>query len=62
MFNWRTHVTKTFDKIKLKSQPNTPGIQRLSLSLIKTIFTGTAKLHIYKYSENVLAIIKNGLE
>ena len=56
MFNWRTHVTKTFDKIKLKSQPNTPEIQRLSLSLIKkkhfywdseiTIFISIAKMYI----------------
>ena len=44
MFNWRTHATKTFDKTKPKAQPNTPEIQRSSLSLAKTIFTGTAKL------------------
>ena len=33
-----------FDKTKPKSQPNTLEIQLLSLSLTKTIFTGTAKL------------------
>ena len=31
VFNWQTHVTKTFDVIKLKSQPKTPEIQRFSL-------------------------------
>ena len=43
VFNWRTHETKTFDVIKLKSQPHSSEIQRLSLSLI-LIFTRTAKL------------------
>ena len=59
MFNWRTHATKTFDKTKPKSQ--IPEIQRLSLSVTKTIFNGTAKLP-YQYSENAQATTKNGTE
>ena len=62
LFTWRTHVTKTFDKIKLKSQPNTPETHRLSLSLIKPFLQGHRNYHIYQYSENVLATIKNGIE
>ena len=62
MSNWRTHETKTFDVIKLKSQPHTPEIQRLSLSLIKPFLLGQRNYHFFQYSENVLVIIKNGLE
>ena len=46
----RTHVTKRFDVRKLKSQPKTPEIQRLSLSLIyktpfqKLIFLTTTQI------------------
>ena len=59
MFNWRTHETKTFDviklkSIKLKSQPHTPEIQRLSLSLIKPFLQGQRNYHFFQYSENVL--------
>ena len=61
MFNWRTHATKYSDKTKPKYQRNTPEIQRLPLSLTKTIFTGTAKLP-YQYSENAKATSKNGSE
>ena len=61
VFNWRTHKTKTSDVIKLKSQPHTPEIQRLSLS-IKPYLLGQRNYHFYQYSENVLVIIKNGLE
>ena len=50
VFNWRTHLTKTFDKIKLDSQPNTSKIQRLSLSLIKK------KQHFYWDSEITISI------
>ena len=57
VFNWRTHITKTFDKIKFKSQPNTPEKQRLSLSSIKPFLLGHRNYHFYQYSENVLAII-----
>ena len=58
----------------LQSQPKTPEIQRLSLSLIKgnlghfylfsnkTILLGKQNYHFYQYIENVFAIIKNGLE
>ena len=53
MFNWRTHVTKTFDVTKLKSQPKTPEIQRLSFSLIKPFLLGQRNYHFYQYSENV---------
>ena len=58
MFNWRTHETKTFDEIELKSQPHTPEIQRLSLSLIKPFLLGQRNCHFYQNSENVLVIIK----
>ena len=60
MFNWRTHETKTFDVIKLTSQPHTPEIQRLSLSLIKPFFLGQRNDHFFQYSENVLVIVENG--
>ena len=64
VFNWRTHVTKNFDVIKLKAQPKTPEIhvQRISLSLIKPFLLGQRNYNFYQYSENVLAIIKIGLE
>ena len=54
MFNWRTRETKMFDVIKLKSQPHTPEILRLSLSLIKPFLLGQRNYHFYQYSENVL--------
>ena len=62
MFNWRTHETKSFDVINVKSQPHTPGIQRLSLSLIKPFLLGQRNFHFCQYSENVFVIIKNRLE
>ena len=46
MFNWRTHATKTFDKIMPKSQPNTPEIKRLSLSLTKKHFHWDSEITI----------------
>ena len=74
MFNCRKQGTKLFDVIKLKSQPKTPEIQKsksqpktpeiqkLSFSLIKQFLVGQRNYHIFQYSENVLAIIKKGLE
>ena len=55
MFNWRTHETKTFDVSKLKSQPHTPKIQRLSLSFIKPFLLGQRNYHFFQYSENVFS-------
>ena len=41
VFNWRTHVTRILDVIKLKSQPKTPEIEIITI-INKTIFTRTA--------------------
>ena len=61
--NWRTHARKTFDKTKPKSQPNTPEIQRLSLSFNKITFSlGQRNYHIYQYSENAPTTTKIGSE
>ena len=46
MFNWRTHLTKDFDKIKLKSQPNTSEIQRLSNIINKNHFYWDSEITI----------------